>query len=61
MCVTIQLKMKEKQIKDILRKLGNALAHQNPELQKWWEEQKTLHEGLPCNLETTRYSKENEG
>lgn len=50
--------MKEKQVKEILIKLGNALAHQNPELQKWLEEKKSTYEGLPCELEKIRYSEQ---
>ncbi|XP_076265796.1 tRNA (uracil-5-)-methyltransferase homolog A [Rhynchophorus ferrugineus] len=51
-----QLKNKEKEIKTILKRLGNDLSHYNIELRKWIEKQKEKYNGLPCELMNIRYS-----
>ncbi|KRT80105.1 methyltransferase, partial [Oryctes borbonicus] len=51
-----QLKMKEEEIRKILTKFGNDLAHQNSELQEWLQTQKETYDGLPCELLTIRHS-----
>uniref|UniRef100_A0A6P7GQ24 tRNA (uracil(54)-C(5))-methyltransferase n=1 Tax=Diabrotica virgifera virgifera TaxID=50390 RepID=A0A6P7GQ24_DIAVI len=56
-----QLEMKQTNIKNLLKRLGNALAHNNPDLQKWIQNQKSLYNGLPCSLSDIRYSNENIG
>lgn len=48
-------------MREILKKLGNALAHQNPDLQNWLEQKKSIYDGLPCKLEKIRYVEQNQG
>ncbi|XP_049817346.1 tRNA (uracil-5-)-methyltransferase homolog A isoform X2 [Aethina tumida] len=45
-----QLKYKDQEIKQILKKLGNDLHHHNGELRSWLDKQKKKHGGLPCEL-----------
>ncbi|CAH1115940.1 unnamed protein product [Phaedon cochleariae] len=56
-----QLELKLEDIKEVLRKMGNNLAHGNPELQKWIEKQRSLHNGLPCELQDIKFSEVIEG
>ncbi|CAG9856575.1 unnamed protein product [Phyllotreta striolata] len=56
-----QLEEKQENVRKVLQKLGNGLAHNNPELQKWIENQKVLYNGLPCELSNIRYADENNG
>ncbi|XP_060521309.1 tRNA (uracil-5-)-methyltransferase homolog A [Cylas formicarius] len=51
-----QLAIKQAEIKDVLSKLGNNLARQNPELREWIDSQKIKHEGLPCELLDIKFS-----
>lgn len=56
-----QLKIKEEEIKSVLKKLGNDLAYHNIELKKWIETQKEKYDGLPCELLNIRYSEQYDG
>ncbi|CAH1107146.1 unnamed protein product [Psylliodes chrysocephalus] len=56
-----QLKHKQDEIKKLIKKLGNDLVHTNPELHKWIEKQKSLYDGLPCELSNIRYADDNNG
>lgn len=41
--------------------MGNKLAHENPDLQKWLEENKAKYNGVPCELWDMRHPEEING
>ncbi|KAI4456678.1 trna (uracil-5-)-methyltransferase [Holotrichia oblita] len=51
-----QLRIKEQDIRHILIKLGNDLAHQNNDLQEWLQQQKEQFHGLPCEFLNIRHA-----
>ncbi|XP_044252549.1 tRNA (uracil-5-)-methyltransferase homolog A [Tribolium madens] len=56
-----QLKTKQEEVKNILKRLGNELARQNPDLRDWLSKQKEKFDGLPCELLNIRYADECDG
>ncbi|RZC38967.1 tRNA (uracil-5-)-methyltransferase -like A, partial [Asbolus verrucosus] len=56
-----QLKNKQEEARNILRRLGNELARLNPDLREWLTKQKALHNGLPCELLNIRHAEECNG
>ncbi|XP_018561203.1 tRNA (uracil-5-)-methyltransferase homolog A [Anoplophora glabripennis] len=56
-----QLRLKQEDIKTVLKRLGSDLVHHNPELRKWIDKQRSAYNGLPCNLRDIRFVKEIDG
>lgn len=56
-----QLEIKQNEMKELLKKLGNELTRQNLELKKWIEAQQEKYDGLPCELLDLRYSEQIDG
>ncbi|XP_015837917.1 tRNA (uracil-5-)-methyltransferase homolog A isoform X2 [Tribolium castaneum] len=56
-----QLKTKQEEARNILKRLGNELARQNPDLREWLNKQKEKFDGLPCELLNIRYADECDG
>ncbi|XP_046593625.1 tRNA (uracil-5-)-methyltransferase homolog A [Neodiprion lecontei] len=46
-----QLKLKENEIKSVLKKLGQQMSKENSDLTDWIESQKGLHQGLLCDVQ----------
>lgn len=59
--ILIQLKIKEANMKKVLKRLAISLKQNNADLQKWLDVQKAANDDLPCLLETLRFSGEIEG
>lgn len=56
-----QLRLKQEDIKIVLKRLANDLAYQNPELRQWIDKQKSAFNGLPCDLGDIKFVKEIDG
>lgn len=42
--------MKEKEIKSVLTRMGEGVLRENKGLSQWMKQQKSLFNGLPCQL-----------
>lgn len=51
-----QIKIKQEEIKKLLKKLGNDLLHHNKEIITWMDSQKEHFNGLPCELLPIRHA-----
>lgn len=56
-----QLKQKQEDVRNLLKKLSNHLYHQNSFLHNWLNKQKEKFDGLPCELLDIRYSEQLNG
>lgn len=56
-----QLEQKSKDMKEILKKMGNQLSHVNPELRSVIEENKGKFDGLPCEMWPIRQAEKIDG
>ncbi|CAH0564921.1 unnamed protein product [Brassicogethes aeneus] len=56
-----QLKLKEEDMRQILRRLGNDLQYQNFELKQWIQNQKSKNSGLPCEFLKVRSAEPYDG
>ncbi|XP_063916014.1 tRNA (uracil-5-)-methyltransferase homolog A [Zophobas morio] len=56
-----QLKTKQEEARNILKRLGTELARLNPELRQWLNDQKAKHDGLPCELLDIRHAEDYDG
>ncbi|XP_001603783.1 tRNA (uracil-5-)-methyltransferase homolog A isoform X2 [Nasonia vitripennis] len=45
-----QLEFKQKEMRDVINRLGQEMSKVNKDLEKWYNSQKQKHNGLPCEL-----------
>lgn len=57
----LQLKLKQENIKKVLRKLAHEIAHINPNFKDWIDQQKAANDGAACQLYEIRHAQQIEG